>query len=154
MSDADKRALLALVTRAEPGAKAPPLPDELERLARANDARVRVLRTPSIEPESARVQQVAMRLAPGTDIGWEQHEQASQIFVVVAGTGVLRRGRSGDALDTREADATEREVRAGATWLVEPRTWHNVEATSELRLVTYYTFTEPWTHAYGSVVNT
>ena len=149
--------LLARVTRAEPFSRAPALPMQLRESVLANTAFRRVLRTSDVPaPASARLQQVAMSLEPNEAIGWEQHAGVSQIFVVLAGAGRLSLGRAGDALDSREVDARSEPLAAGSVWVVEPHTWHNVRASASagMKLLTLYTYSDPWSHAYGTVEQT
>ena len=92
-----------------------------------NTAFRRVLRTHND------TQMVAMNV---TDvIGWEVHKHVSQLFVVMAGTGMYVGGAS------HERETVRERIGPGSTWLVEPGTYHNVindSAGVPLKLLTVY----------------
>ena len=117
-----------------------PLPGDLAKAVETNDAFRQVLRTPS-STSVAPVQQVAMTLSAGQAIGWERHDEVTQIFVVYEGSGFLLRGRPRCAFTKSRERAERVPVAKGSTWVIEPRTWHDVEAApdSTLRLLTMYT---------------
>jgi len=115
---------------------------------RENTSFRRVLHTDESGPEEARVQQVAMALRAGDSIGWEAHGATTQLFLVVAGSGTFYRGGAG--VRTPRQQATKERVSAGSFWQVPAGTWHDVEAATELRLLTVYV---PPLHAYGTRVD-
>ena len=148
MAEEQHRHLYAIVSKSEPFERAP-TPAQLEKAVLDNTAFRRALRTPRDGDLETRVQQVAMSLTRGEDIGWETHGDVTQVFIVVAGAGTLTRGTPGDPLANAESTAARFEVSAGDTWVIEPSTYHNVTATSStLKLLTFYT---PPQHHYGTL---
>lgn len=138
--------LEAIARRTEPFASVP-MPGESAAAVLENTSFRRVLHTDEDEriPEEARVQQVAMALRAGESIGWEAHGATTQLFLVVAGTATFYRGGAG--VRTPRQQAKREQVTTGSFWEVPAGTWHDVEAVSDLRLLTVYV---PPLHAYGT----
>jgi len=141
------RRLLAIVTRSEPFDEAP-LPAALADAVIKNTAFRRALRTPRDGEWETRVQQVAMALEPGENIDWEVHEDVTQIFIVMSGSGTLLRGRPRDRLANDRAAAESVTINEGSVWVIEAGTWHDVVAVRALKLLTLYT---PPEHHYGTL---
>lgn len=143
--DSDTRELVATATWNEPFA-AVPTPAEAENAVRQNNMFRRVLHTDRHAVEGAHVQQVAMTLAPGQSLGWEQHPATTQLFLVVEGEGVLVTGNEGKPLRIPKQAGRRVGVVRGSFWQIAPATWHDVEATTQLKLLTIYV---PPLHAPG-----
>ena len=147
MTERHKR-LHAIAKAFEPFRDAAPLPAQLREAVLENSAYRRTLYTPIDGAPESRVQSVAMSIRAGASVDWEVHPTTTQTFIVMQGEGTLYRGQPHDATPLQRKDATSVRVRAGDVWIIEPGTWHDVEAISTLKLLTLYT---PPAHLRGTV---
>ena len=115
--------------------------DDIERLTLENDTFRTVIFT---GPHS---QLTVMSLAPGEDIGWEQHADRDQFLRIEQGRGRLDLGSSQDSVDE------SREVEEDWAMIVPAGTWHNV-ANTGMDTMKLYAIYSPPEHPEGTVHRT
>lgn len=116
-----------------------PTATDLRLLANANTSYRRVLFTsgvPPAVPDGTAIQTVLMAI---TDfVGWEKHDENTQHFLVVSGSGTVYRNSS----SSDKKNSPTFTVQAGNAFFVLPKQWHDIENTSpdkqQLKLVTSY----------------
>ncbi len=90
------------------------------------------------------IQLTVMSLAVGEDIGWEMHDNLDQFLRVESGTGVLKLGRSADAI------AEEHPVSDDWAMIIPAGTWHDVVNVGDDELKLYSIYSPP-DHPDGTV---
>ncbi|MBR0414631.1 MAG: cupin domain-containing protein [Clostridia bacterium] len=88
-----------------------------------------------------------MSIAPGSEVGLEQHKTTDQLLLIEEGTGLTMMGESKDAL------ALQRTVRSGDAVIVPAGTWHNIKNISNrpLKILSVYA---PPEHPFGTIHKT
>jgi mannose-6-phosphate isomerase-like protein (cupin superfamily) len=115
-----------------------PTAGDLRLLAETNTWYRRVLFTsgvPPAVPDGTAIQTVLMAISDY--VGWEKHDENTQHFLVVSGSGTVFRGS-----ESEKSRSPQFSVKAGDAFFVLPKQWHDIENTSangaQLKLVTSY----------------
>ncbi len=93
------------------------------------------------------MQMTLMSLAPGEEIGLENHADTDQFLRVESGKGIVVMGDSEDALDFRK------EVKAHFAIFIPAGKWHNLTNTGEEPMKIYSIYT-PVQHPFGTIHET
>jgi len=101
-----------------------PGPHKVDAIVKGNEAFRRVFHT--MDPSPYAVQMVAMHLSPGENIGKEIHNDTTQYFAVTEGTGTFIR------------ESRPEHIQEGSKWVVEPGVEHDIQAITDLKLLTIY----------------
>lgn len=93
------------------------------------------------------MQMTLMSLAPGDEIGLENHADTDQFLRVESGKGIVVMGDSDDVLDFRE------EVEADFAIFIPAGKWHNLTNTGEEPMKIYSIYS-PVEHPFGTIHKT
>ncbi|MDD2289023.1 MAG: cupin domain-containing protein [Bacteroidales bacterium] len=93
------------------------------------------------------MQMTVMSLAPGEEIGIENHPHTDQFLRVESGKGIVVMGNVRDSLDFRE------EVEDDFAVLIPAGKWHNLTNTGEEPMKIYSIYT-PINHPFGTIHQT
>ena len=90
------------------------------------------------------LQVTLMSIAPGSEVGLEQHKDTDQLLLIEEGTGLTMMGESAAAL------GMQRMVRRGDAVIVPAGTWHNIKnaGSRPLKILSVYA---PPHHPFGAV---
>ncbi|MBR0414663.1 MAG: cupin domain-containing protein [Clostridia bacterium] len=93
------------------------------------------------------LQVTLMSIAPGSEVGLEQHKATDQLLLIEEGAGLTMMGESAAAL------GMQRFVRQGDAVIVPAGTWHNIKnaGSRPLRILSVYA---PPHHPFGTVHKT
>ena len=88
-----------------------------------------------------------MSIAPGSEVGLEQHKSTDQLLLIEEGAGLTMMGESKNAL------GMQRLVRQGDAVIVPAGTWHNIKniGNRPLKILSVYS---PPEHPFGTIHKT